>query len=170
MRLMMRLVLAVCVIPAASYGQTAPAPGVQPPAEVERLMPSQVFFRSQSATVQIRNSAAFRYSDGMVTLAGIVDTSGYSTAQRETYQFYLLTDVPLEAGGKRIAPGAYGCGFLPEKGFIVLDLGGNELFQVPITREAAMTRPRPLQMMPGANADGLKLYVGRDFVTLQRTR
>jgi hypothetical protein len=168
MRMVMRFVLAASLLPAATYGQAAP--GVQPPAEVERLMPSQVFFHSQSATVQLRNSAAFRYGDGMVTLAGVVDTSGYSTAQRETYQFYLLTDVALEAGGKRIAPGAYGCGFLPDKGFIVLDLGGNELFHVPSARDAAMARPRPLEMMPGPNADTLKLYIGRDFVTLQRTR
>jgi hypothetical protein len=167
---MIRLALAVSLVPVVTYGQTAGAPGVQSPAEVERLMPSQVFFHSQSATVQLRNSAAFRYSDGMVTLAGVVDTSGYSTAQRETYQFYLLTDVALEAGGKRIAPGAYGCGFLADKGFIVLDLGGNELLHVPITRDAAMARPRPLQMIPGASADAFKLYVGRDFVTLQRTR
>jgi len=164
------LVLAVALIPMLSYAQAAAPAGVQAPADVERLMPAQVFFHSQSASVQIRNSAAFRYTDGMVTEAGVVDTSGYSTAQRETYQFYLLTDVPLEAGGKRIAPGAYGCGFLPDKGFLVMDLGGNELWHVPIQRDAEMKRPRPLQMMAGTDADSIKLYIGRDYVTLHRTR
>jgi hypothetical protein len=167
---MTHLLLALCLLPALAPGQTANATGVLEPAEVERLMPSQVFFRSQSATVQIRNSAAFRYKDGTVTLAGVVDTGGYSTAQRETYQFYLLTDVALEVGGKRIAPGAYGCGFLPDKGFLVMDLGGNELLHVPTTRDPAMARPRPLLMMPGNGTDDFKLYVGREYIALQRAR
>jgi hypothetical protein len=164
------LSLALCLACVPIMSAQAGTPGILSSADVEKVMPGQVFFHAQTASVQLRNSAAVRYADGTVTEAGMVDTSGYSSAQRDTYQFYLLTDVALTAGGKRIAPGAYGCGFVPDKGFVVMDVGGNELVRTAVTRDSNLARPRPLQMMPGSDASTVKLYLGRDFVVLQRSK
>jgi hypothetical protein len=125
-----------------------------------------VFFKGQSASVQIRNSFGWRFSKGGFVLAGLVDTGGYSSALRDKYQFYLLSDIVFEVAGKRISPGSYGCGFL-EGSFVLMDLGGNELLRSAVTHDDAMTRPRPLQMVVGKAPDEFRLYLGRDFVTIR---
>jgi len=143
--------------------------GVLAPAEVERLMPPSVFFSGQSATVQIRNSAAIRFAGGGITLAGMVDTGGYSSAVRDRYQFYVLTDTAIEIGGKHVAAGAYGGGFLAD-GFLLMDLGGHELARVPVTQDASMKRPRPLQIVAASQAGEYRLYVGRGYVSLKQAK
>jgi len=145
------------------------ATGVLAPAEVERLMPPSVFFSGQSATVQMRNSAAIRFPGDGIILAGMVDTGGYSSGVRDRYQFYLLTDTAIEVGGKRIVPGAYGGGFLSD-GFLLMDLGAHELLRVPVTVDSSMKRPRPLQFVAGPQAGEYRLYLGRSYVTLKQAR
>lgn len=165
-----RLSLALCLLTLPLTGQSSGKPGIVASSEIEHLMPAQVFFHSQTATVQLRNSAAIRYADGTITMAGLVDTSGYSSSQRETYQFYLLTDVPLRVGDQRLAPGAYGGGFVNGKDFVVMDLGGNTLLHAGTERDAAMAHPRPLQMLAGSSPEVVRLYMGRSFVTLTREK
>jgi hypothetical protein len=132
-------------------------------------MPPSVFFSGQSATVQLRNSAAIRFAGDGITLAGLVDTGGYSSGIRDRYQFYLITDTAIEAGGKRIAPGAYGCGFLSD-GFLLMDLGAHELLRLPVTTDADMKRPRPLQFVAGPQAGEYRLYLGRSYISLKQAR
>src|SRR5579859_7696840 len=79
-----------------------------------KLFPETVFFRGQSAPVQMRNTGAVHFSDDLYMLAGMVDNSGYSSGLRQKYQAYLLTEVPLQIGGQSVKPGAYGFGFLEE--------------------------------------------------------
>ena len=74
---------------------TEPSPGVLSAEDVKRVVPPSYFFRGHSAAVQIRNSAGFRTSDGKFVLAGLVDTSGYSTDVAEKYQGFLITEVKL---------------------------------------------------------------------------
>ena len=133
-------------------------------------MPPQVFYHSQTASVQLRNSAGIRYTDGLITMAGMVDTSGYSSSERETYQFYLLTDVPLRVGDQRLVPGAYGCGFVNGQDFVVMDLGGNTVLHLPVEHDSSLVHPRPLQMTTAASADAVRLYLGRAFVVLTRSK
>src|SRR5215470_18763627 len=73
----------------------------------EKLFPEAVFFRGQSAPVQMRNTGGVHFSDDFYFLAGLVDNSGYSTGIREKYQAYLLSEVTLEMGGQALKPGAY---------------------------------------------------------------
>ncbi len=138
-------------------------PGVLDAAQIQSLFPASVYFSGQSATVQLRNAGGVRWAEGKQTLFGIVDTGGYSSGVRDRYQFYILTDVPVEIGGKRLAPGAYGAGFLNGPGFEVMDLGSAELFHAPTQHDAGMQRPRPLQVIAGQNGH-YRLYLGRDFV------
>ena len=155
-------------VPAAPAATTTP--GVVPAGEMHRLMPPSVFFQGQTATTQLRNSAAVRFGSGGLVLAGLVDTGGYASSVRNRYQFYLLSDMAFEAGGKRLGAGAYGAGFLPEGGLLVMDLGGKELLRAPLTHDDAMARPRPLQMVPGGGAEEYRLYLGKDFVTVRAAR
>src|SRR5207302_1390819 len=85
-----------------------------------KIFPERVFFRGQSAPVQFRNSGGVHFADDLFVLAGMVDSSGYSTAIKEKYQVYLLNEVTLEIGGQTLKPGAYGIGFLNGGTFVVM--------------------------------------------------
>ncbi len=123
----------------------------------------EVYFSGQMAPVQMRNTGGVLWREGKQTLFGMVDTGGYSSGMKERYQFYILTDVPVEIGGKRLAAGAYGAGFLSNQGFEVMDLGGTELFHAAVQHDAGMQRPRPLQVTQSGNGH-YRLYLGRDYV------
>jgi hypothetical protein len=156
----------------AQQGSTAKAqPGVLKPADLGNLMPDQVFFRGQSATVQMRNSGGIRYTDGMLTLVALVDTSGYSSGIQQKYQAYLITEVPLElsdAGARKLPPGAYGVGFMQNNRFVAMDLGAHDLLNVASQHDAELHRPMPLQMLDTSTPGTYRLYEGRNFVTLRR--
>jgi hypothetical protein len=176
------LAASVCVgMPAGLAQQESPAattatasvaqPGVLRPADLGALFPQQVFFRGQSATVQMRNSGGIRYGDGMLTMAALVDTSGYSSGIQQRYQAYLITEVPLRIGGatgRKLAPGAYGVGFIQDNRFIVMDLGAHELMNIASERDPELHRAMPLQVLEAAQSGTYRLYVGRAFVPLQR--
>lgn len=164
------LALLLCLpIAAGANAQAGNKTGVLDTAQVQQLFPASVYFSGQSATVQMRNAGAVRWSEAKQTMFAMVDTGGYSSGVRDRYQFYILTDVPVEIGGKRLGPGAYGAGFLSGTGFEVMDLGGAELFHAATQHDAAMQRPRPLQVVAGANGH-FRLYLGRDFVEFSAAR
>jgi hypothetical protein len=151
-------------------GQTAGQPaGVLTTTQVQALFPATVYFSGQIATVQLRNAGGVRWGEGKHTLFAMVDASGYSTGMRERYQFYILNDEAIDIGGKRLPAGAYGAGFLADKGFEVMDLGGAEIFHAAVQRDAAMERPRPLQVTE-AGSGRYRLYLGRDYVEFLASR
>ena len=133
-----------------------------------KVFPERVFFRGQSAPVQFRNSGGVHFADDLYVLAGMVDSSGYSTGIREKYQAYLLSEVTLEIAGQSLKPGAYGIGFLNGGKFVVMDLGANDLIQAASQHDADMKRPVPLQVVASATAGTYRLYAGRDYVEFHR--
>jgi hypothetical protein len=134
-----------------------------------KLFPETVFFRGQSAPVQMRNTGGVHFADDLYALMGLVDNSGYSTSIRAKYQAYLITEVPIEIGDHPLQPGAYGFGFIEGSKFIVLDLGANDLFTASSQRDAEIKHPVPLQILPSPIAGAYRLYNGRDFVEFHRT-
>jgi hypothetical protein len=152
---------------ASSAGEKADTkPGVLDRMQATAIMPKTVFYKHLSATIQGRNSAGIRFGNGDLVLVALVDTSGYSSAVQQTYQAYLLNEVHLKIGDKSLPPGAYGFGFVGDH-IVVLDIAGNELLQAPITRDAQMARPAPLQMFADEKAPGhYRLYLGRSYITL----
>ena len=135
-----------------------------------KLFPDKVFFRGQVASSQERNSGGVRYADGFFVLASLVDNSGYSSGIREKYQAYLITEVPIELGGQTLKPGAYGCGFIDNNKFIVMDLGANDLFTAASTKDADIKHPVPLQFLTTVEAGKYRLYHGRDYVEFHRAK
>jgi hypothetical protein len=133
-----------------------------------KIFPERVFFRGQTAPAQLRNTGGVHFADDLYVLAGLVDSSGYSTGLREKYQAYLLNEVTLEIDGQTLKPGAYGIGFLEGGKFIVMDLGANEVLQAKSQRDADVKHPIPLQVAASSTAGVYRLYVGRDFVEFHR--
>ncbi len=164
----------LCVGVQAGYSQKADTAGKETILKATdvtpKIMPEKVFFRGQTASVQMRNTGGVHYGDDFYVVTGLVDNSGYSTGIKEKYQAYLITEVPLDFGGQVLKPGAYGFGFIDNNKVIVMDLGGNDLFTTGSTHDAEIKRPVPLQVAEGKGAGNYRLYKGRDFVDFHRTK
>ena len=141
-------------------------PAILTAADSAKILPPSVFFRGLSAPIQGRNSAGIRFADKLLMLVALVDTSGYSSQVQEKYQAYFITETALEIDGHRLAPGAYGCGFIVNDTFIVQDIGAHDLFTAHSTRDAALHRPMPLQILAAPEGAGsYRLYAGRSYIT-----
>jgi hypothetical protein len=152
---------------AGSAASETAAPGILTREQAGAILPASVFYRGQSATIQARNSSGIRLAGGRLVLAAVVDTGGYSTAVQQTYQAYLITEVPLKLGEQVLAPGAYGFGFVAGDRMVVMDVGGNEILHAKTVHDAKLTRPNPLQIVADAGAPGhYRLYLGRTYVSL----
>lgn len=137
------------------------------PAELQKLIPATVFYREQTASTQLRNSAGVRFSDGYVVLVAMVDTSGYASGVTAKYQAQLITEVPIQVGDKHLPAGVYGIGFVANNKFLVTDVGAHEVFNVTSATNSEMKQPRPLEVLPNPSG-GFRLYVGRRYVVLKR--
>lgn len=158
----------------AVHAQTAPAASTTNstdillhPADLETLIPPAVFFQGQTATVQKRNSGGVRFAGGPLMFAMKVDTGGYSSSIQERYQTYLVTEVALDIDGHKLPPGAYGVGSIGDK-FLVMDLGGHDIFTATSQHDNEMKRPTPLQVQADPT-HGYRLYSGRTFVVFSRS-
>ncbi len=140
------------------------ATGVLPAEQVDKLLPPSVYFKGQSAPLQLRNAAGLRSPSGAVAWMSLVDTSGYSTGVRERYQFYLVTEAPLQFGDAVLPAGAYGAGFLADGKAVILDLGAHEIAHTPLVTDSSMRRPRPLQLE--VNGSAYRLYLGKQYVPI----
>ena len=157
-RLFSKPLFAVILIACATSTAIAQEqPVVLAGAELTRVVPSSFYFEGQSAPTQMRNSAAARFGPKRHVIAGLVDTSGYSTEIRAKYDGFFITD-------SAIAVGAYGFGFSNDGKFNLFDVAGNRLLSVDAAKDSAMRRPRPLMMVKAS--DGLRLYSGRNYVTI----
>jgi hypothetical protein len=166
------LVVLICAVTQLPSAVAAPPPGSEAALKASditgKLFPDQVFFRGQVAPVQMRNTGGIRFSDEFFVLAGLVDNSGYSSDIRQKYQAYFITEVALEVGGQKLAPGAYGVGFIAGDKFVVMDLGAHDLFQVASSKDTEMKRPVPLQVL--SSGGKYRLYAGRDYVEIGRAQ
>lgn len=179
-KILATVVLLTCFPNALSAQSAASAPSPPPAtsdqkseailrsADATPLLPATVFFRGQTAPLQTRNSGGVRFADGSFVLFALVDASGYSSSIREKYQAYLLSEVPLDVDGHRLPPGAYGFGFLANDSFVVMDIGGHDLFTAKASKDATLHRPTPLQVLPGETPTHYKLFSGRTFIPFSR--
>jgi hypothetical protein len=141
-------------------------PGLLSADEVKKAAPKDYYYRGQSATTQLRNTAGIRAtSDGKLVLAGMVDTSGYSADIAQKYMGFLITEVKLDVGGSSLAPGEYGFGFTKDGKFVVTDVGANDLFSVSSNTDDNLKRPVPLKIAEDAGA--YRLYAGKKWVSLK---
>ncbi len=132
--------------------------------QVKKLAPSTYYFAGQSAVVQVRNTAGLKNSTGKVVMAGLVDTSGYSTAIQEKYQGFLITETNLSFDGATLDPGEYGFGFANGK-FIVMNVASTDLFSIANQNDDQLKHPVPLKFEK--DGAGYRLYAGRKYVVLK---
>ncbi len=152
--------------PAAEKVAATPGPGVPfTPEKIASLLPQTVYFAGRTAPLQLRNASGTKFASGSILWVSLVDSSGYSSSVQERYQFYLVTEGPLRVGDVALAAGAYGGGFVGDH-FVLMDLGDHTVGEGPTQEDAAMRRPRPLQIVAD-QPNTVKLYLGRKWVTLR---
>jgi hypothetical protein len=140
-------------------------PGLLSNDVLKKVVPGTYFFRGQSASVQLRNSAGFSVPDGKLVLIGLSDTSGYAADVQAKYQGFLITEVKLNIEGSALAPGEYGFGFSKDGKFLVMDVGANDLFSVAGQIDDKLPHPVPLKIVEDGGA--YRLYAGRKWVSLK---
>ncbi len=133
-------------------------------AALTKVAPKSFYFAGQSAETQMRNTAAARLGKDRFIVAGMVDTSGYSAEISGKYEGFFITDSPVKIGDKTLDTGAYGFGFATGGQIKIFDLSSKEILSVATQADAAMTRPRPLQMT--ADAKGIRFYKGKNYVLI----
>ena len=154
----------VFVFNTAVSGQEKSAPQILNEAAARRIVPSSFYFAGQSAPTQIRNSAVALLGADRRIIAGLVDTSGYSTEISGKYEGFLITDSPVKVGGKTLGTGAYGFGFSTDGKLHIFDLSSREIMAVETKNDAEMKRPRPLMM--NVAADGVRFYKGKNYALI----
>lgn len=163
------LLLIVLVVPAALAQSKAPA--VQPEAKMTKLLPATVFLDGENVPTQKRNSSLVELQDGKLLLATLVDTSGYSSAYQQKYSGVFESQAAFKLGDKQFSPGAYGFGRKKEGegddakiSLCVYDLGGNQLAQLPMEKNASLHPVKPLQIT--ADSNGVRFYLGPYYLAL----
>lgn len=133
-------------------------------AQLTRVVPNSFYYAGQSAPTQLRNSAAARLAAKQYVIAGLVDTSGYSSEVRASYEGFLITDTPIRIGDSNLETGAYGFGFTNDGKLNIYDIGGRQVLSVATSQDKSLRRPRPLMMSKATN--GVRLYSGRTYVNI----
>lgn len=133
--------------------------------ELKKAVPSEFFFRGQKAPVQLRNAVGFQLANGKMTLAALVDASGYSTAIQQKYQGLLITESKLNIGDAILAPGEYGFGFAQDGKFTVMDVGNNDVLSATYQTDQGLQRAVPLKLVE--DGAGYKLYAGKKWVGIR---
>ncbi len=131
---------------------------------LKRVVPTSFYFAGQSAETQVRNSAAAKIGENRHIIAGLVDTSGYSTEISGKYEGLFITDSAIKIGGKLLNTGAYGFGFSQNGKLNIFDLSSKQILSVKTIDDAEMKRPRPLQMT--SDEKGVRLYKGKTYVVI----
>jgi len=133
-------------------------------AALTKVVPTSFYFAGQSAQTQMRNAVAAKFGENHYVIAGLVDTSGYSTEISGKYEGFIITDSVINIGGKSLNIGAYGFGFSKDGKVNIFDLSGKEILSASTANDSEMRRPRPLLMTNGAN--GVRLYKGKSYVLI----
>ena len=139
-------------------------PGLLNADDIKHLAPSSYFFAGQSASVQTRNTVGVRGTNNKLVLAGLVDTSGYSSDVAQKYQGFFITEVKLSIEGSNLPPGEYGFGFVGDK-FLITDVGANDVFGVSAKQDDKLRPAVPLKIVEDGGA--YKLYAGKKWVSMQ---
>jgi hypothetical protein len=154
-------IFSVAALAAVTPAQSKPV--VLSGEELKRVVPAGFYYAGQTAETQMRNSAAARFGDERHVIVGLVDTSGYSTDISGVYEGFLIVDIPVRVGNRRLAVGAYGFGFSKDA-INIFDLGAKKILSVPATFDSEMKRPRPVMIVGGET--GIRLYKGKSYVVI----
>lgn len=137
-----------------------------------KLTPTSAVLDGENAPVQKRNTVGARM-DGKLLLVALIDTSGYSADYQQKYVGIVIAQGKLHVGDAEVKPGFYGLGDKKtammggeeSHTFMLYDMGGNLVAQVPAAKDEGLRPVTPIQLKAG-DMGPARLYLGRYFVTV----
>ncbi|HZT70047.1 MAG TPA: hypothetical protein VFC10_09935 [Terriglobia bacterium] len=138
-----------------------------------KVIPRDFVLEENAIPTEKRNSALVLTPSGARVIAGLLDTSGYSSQVQEKYLGMLIVEGKLNVCGNPVAIGSYGFGLAKSHGaaegqgsrFMLYNQAGARVAECPAEWDAKIKTPRPLQVVTSGKT--ARLYLGRTWVELK---
>lgn len=164
------MLIFMAAIPASAQGVFR----VEKGGAFNKIIPRDFVLEENSIPTEKRNSTLVLTPSGARLVAGLLDTSGYSSQVQEKYLGMLIAEGTVEVGGHQVAIGSYGFGLAKPKGaaggypsrFFLYDQAGKRVVECAARWDEKLKSPRPLQVVPSGGRTA-RLYLGRTWVELK---
>ena len=141
---------------------------------LNKIIPRDFVLEENSIPTEKRNSALVLTPSGARLIAGLLDTSGYSSQVQEKYLGMLIAEGKVEVCGNQVATGSYGFGLAKAKGvagghpskFFLYNQAGKMVADCATRWDEKLKNPRPLQVVARGGGTA-RLYLGRAWVGLK---
>jgi hypothetical protein len=142
----------------------------------DSAVPKDFYLEGNAIPVEKRNSVLALTPSGARLVAGLIDTTGYSSEVQQKYIGMIISEGSLDVCGKRVGLGSFGFGLSkaaaasgrqegPAK-FHLYNQAGHEVASCGAPWDAKAEHPRPLDLVPGSGGSA-RLYLGRNWVELK---
>ncbi|HET7215572.1 MAG TPA: hypothetical protein VFL79_18425 [Terriglobia bacterium] len=139
-----------------------------------KIVPRDFVLEENSIPTEKRNSALVLTPSGGRLVAGLLDTSGYSSQVQEKYLGMLISEGTVDVCGHQVATGSYGFGLAKTKGvagghpsrLFLYNQAGKMVAECATSWNENLKNPRPLQVVVGGGGTA-RLYLGRTWVGLK---
>ena len=173
----MKTCLAVVATLLLSFTAASPASAqgvfkVEKGQALNKIVPKEFVLEENAIPTEKRNSVLVLTPEGARVVAGLLDTSGYSSQVQEKYLGMLIAEGSLEVSGHKLGVGSYGFGLVKEPGaahpskFMLYNQAGEKIAECPAKWDANLKSPRPLQVVVDQGGTA-RLYMGRTWVELK---
>lgn len=138
----------------------------------ESAVPKDFYLEGNAIPVEKRNTVLLNTPSGARVLAGLIDTTGYSSQIQQKYIGMLIVEAPITACSIDLPVGSYGFGLekpAPQSqgsaNFLVYDQAGKQLGSCTAEEDKGLKQPRPLQVTKGSDTTAT-LWLGRFCIAL----
>jgi hypothetical protein len=139
-----------------------------------KIVPRDFVLEENSIPTEKRNSTLVLMPSGARLVAGLLDTSGYSSQVQEKYLGMLIAEGNVEVCGHQVAIGSYGFGRAKAKDvaeshpsrFFLYNQAGQRVVECAARWDEKLKSPMPLQVVASRGRTA-RLYLGRIWVELK---
>jgi hypothetical protein len=139
-----------------------------------KIVPRDFVLEENAIPTEKRNTVLVVTPSGARVVAGLLDTSGYSSQVQEKYLGMLISEGNVEVCGNQVGVGSYGFGLAKSPGatqgktsrFMLYDQAGKKIVECTAEWDSNLKGPRPLQVVVGGGGTA-RLYVSRTWVELK---
>ena len=141
---------------------------------LNKIVPKDFVLEENAIPTERRNSTLVVTPSGARLVAGLLDTSGYSSQVQEKYLGMLIAEGNVEVCGRQVDIGSYGFGLAKAPGaagghpsrFFLYNQAGKKVAECTAKWDENLKSPRPLQVVVSGGGTA-RLYLGRTWVELK---
>ncbi len=138
-----------------------------------KIVPKDFVLEENAIPTEKRNSVLVVTPSGGRVVAGLVDTSGYTSQVQEKYLGMLINEADLNVCGHQVGIGSYGFGLVKASGatqgkasdFVLYNQAGKQVVKCAAKWDAKIKSPRPLRVV--VSGETARIYIGRTWVELK---